>query len=339
MKKSLKKSLAVVLASLMVATIAPISASAETLEVSEDTGLTTENYSFKLATGTDYITNELKDVPKNKTIVIDEGTANVSFSMDVVEFSWGNNATTPSYYCIGNDITWTCTSEDTSVTGTVTGFGAGKVSDAAYGYSYSSAISTGFSIDTSSFEAGKDYVFTISYKYQLKSKSRYTSWSTRHQIIDTLPITISVAENEVAEPDTTTTVNGTNIRVGDSAGLRFCFKTTEDVSTVQDYGFVYSKDDVENFVIGADGVYQKSAERSLYDDDNKVTNFNLVFTEVPSTSYDMTIYARSYVITSDGEVHYSDVVSNSFNVVAQMVLNDPTIDEQTKTALNELLAK
>jgi hypothetical protein len=343
MKKTIKKSLAALMAVLMIATVAPISAYAETLSVSTDTGLTTDNYSFKLATsaGNDYVINELKYVPKDKTINITEGTKSVSFDMEVVDFSWGNNATTKSNYSICNDLVWTCTSSDTNVAGVVTGFGAGKTNDGAYGYSYSTDISTNFSIDTSSFEAGKDYTYTITYKYQLKKYGRSGmsyGWSTSHQLQNTFDVKISVAENAVV--DNTTVAYGSNIRVGDTAGLRFCFNTTADVkdsSAVTDFGFVYAASNVSNFEIGADGVYQVHATASRYNAETGITDFNLVFTEVPSTRYDMVIYARSYVITADGAVHYSDVVGKSFNDVAQQVLADGSIDEATKDAVNKLL--
>ena len=61
-----------------------------------------------------------------------------------------------------------------------------------------------------------------------------------------------------------------------------------------------------------------------------------MFTGVPKSAYDMDITARAYVKV-DGMYFYSDTLTRSFNQVANAVLADEEIDQNTKDKLNDLL--
>ena len=63
-----------------------------------------------------------------------------------------------------------------------------------------------------------------------------------------------------------------------------------------------------------------------------------MLTNVPKSAYDMDITARAYVKV-DGMYFYSEPLTRSFNQVANAVLADEEIDQNTKDKLNNLLKK
>lgn len=134
---------------------------------------------------------------------------------------------------------------------------------------------------------------------------------------------------------------GRSIRITD-AGLRFGFSWNElpeiEKSAADiEYGFVYSLNpDAELKSENADGktIYKMSAPNRIDHGDYKT--FNLVFTDIPKAAYDKTIYARAYVCI-DGMYFYSNIMGGSFNEVANLVLADDEIDQNTKNVINNLL--
>lgn len=63
-------------------------------------------------------------------------------------------------------------------------------------------------------------------------------------------------------------------------------------------------------------------------------------TKVPYTSkaFNQTISAKAY-IKIGGEYFYSDTVTHSYMTIADAVLNDETVDDGTKTAVQNILDK
>lgn len=133
---------------------------------------------------------------------------------------------------------------------------------------------------------------------------------------------------------------GGSIRVTD-AGLRFGFSYDETQNAnVEEYGFVYSNTDSKNFTIedvDNKNIFKLKADNRITHEDN-ITTFNLVLTGVPKSAFDMNISARAYVKIND-IYYYSDVLERSFSVVASAVLNDDTIDSDTKNAVQNILDK
>ncbi len=350
MKKSFKKAIAVLLTMLMVFAISPFSALADTLEFSDSTSINTEDYSFILSLGNDFIANVLEGVSKDKTITVTKGeTATVVFnageytSSNYPDVDFSAQATgsyhygDSNVYCIATDQAFTLTGGD--VTATVSGFGAGSTGNGVYGGSYTSAVSTTFEIDTTDIEAGS-HDLSLSFKYQMKKGRNIFgsvgSWSTSHEYVGTID-GIKLVVEEAAEPDTTTTALGSSIRVNEKPGLRFGFSTTAAEEEVEEYGFVYAYADKQDLTVegvGTDGVKQLVATNKINHGD--YTTFNLVFVEVPSESFDTQVSARAYV-KIDGVYHYSEVKTYSFRQVAEQIIADPSIDSTTKDAVQDLL--
>ena len=132
---------------------------------------------------------------------------------------------------------------------------------------------------------------------------------------------------------------GGSIRVTD-AGLRFGYSFYDtQKKDVEEYGFVYAageqdRNDLTVEQIDDESVLQFTAYNRLTHED-ETTTFNLVFTDIPQASYDMEVTARAYV-KIDGKYFYSDVTTRSFNQVANAVLADDEIDQNTKNALKAL---
>ncbi len=132
---------------------------------------------------------------------------------------------------------------------------------------------------------------------------------------------------------------GGSIRVTD-AGLRFGYSFYDtQKKEVEEYGFVYAageqdRNDLTVEQIDGESVLQLVAYNRLTHED-ETTTFNLVFTDIPQASYDTEVTARAYV-KIDGRYFYSDVTTRSFNQVANAVLADDEIDENTKDALRKL---
>ena len=148
------------------------------------------------------------------------------------------------------------------------------------------------------------------------------------------------------------TSKGGQIRTRDN-GLRFGFEFDDNrigfdfrkyVDTV-DYGFVYTFNSLEdknnfqkNYSLRANksSVFVKSADKRNVD--GSVSTYNAVFTGIPASHYDNKISARAYV-NIDGMYFYSEVKSRSFNDVANAVIADSDIDQNTKDEVKTLLEK
>lgn len=145
---------------------------------------------------------------------------------------------------------------------------------------------------------------------------------------------------------------GAQIRTRDN-GLRFGFtfdensidfdfkKYTESI----EYGFVYTFDSYENkndfqknysLRANKNSVFVKSADKRNVD--VTVSTYNAVFTGIPSNHYTDEISARAYVCI-DGMYFYSPVTTRSFSQVANAVIADDEIDQNTKNEVEQLIGK
>lgn len=132
------------------------------------------------------------------------------------------------------------------------------------------------------------------------------------------------------------TANGGSIRVTD-AGLRFGYQYNGEVNeNIEEYGFVYNSGATDDLTV--DNALKLVANNRI--DHGNHTTYNLVFTSVPYTekAFNQMISAKAY-IKIGGEYFYSDTVQHSYNTVANAVLNDETIDSNTKDAVQNILDK
>ena len=127
-----------------------------------------------------------------------------------------------------------------------------------------------------------------------------------------------------------------------AAGLRFGFTWNnldeiESLATDIEYGFVYSQKGAEDLrVENVDGVNVRQTEAVNRIDNGKSTSFNLVIANIPNAYLDREITARAYVCI-DGMYFYSNIQRGSFSEVANLVLADDEIDQNTKNAVKNLL--
>lgn len=129
-----------------------------------------------------------------------------------------------------------------------------------------------------------------------------------------------------------------------AAGLRFGFDWTEipeieELATDIEYGFIYSQNGAENLSIDT----VDNSNIRITKAQNRVTNgnttsFNLVFADIPKSYLEKTLSARAYVCI-DGMYFYSNVSTGSFNGIANLVLNDDEVDNNSKNAIKNLLDK
>lgn len=134
----------------------------------------------------------------------------------------------------------------------------------------------------------------------------------------------------------TVTKNGGSIRVTD-AGLRFGYKYEGEYNpNIEEYGFVYNSGVTNDLTV--DNALKLIANNRI--DHGNNTTYNLVFTNVPYTdkAFNQMISAKAY-IKIGGEYFYSDVVQHSYNTVADAVLKDDKIDNNTKDAVQNILDK
>lgn len=350
MKKSFK-SLALVLAVVLLVSVIPFSAFAADLTKTENKASNAEYYSITLqnaGTPSEYISFQYTGVDKNTqtltvmenepiTITMDDGTGYTGQNGNQNGFALGWYYTNDSNNrCISTeDFDWSMT--DGTHNFTVSGFG---VSEANWCKPVvGNSCKTTFTLDQG-LPAG-DYEFTVSYKFQMK---KYTSgwfgggsWGTEQEIVTSDVIKIHVESSTPAEyiPNT----EGGTIRVGSVPGLRFGFTSNADASVVTEYGFLYTYAATDSLVDGAEGVYKKVASNHITheeDTDAEYTSFNLVFTNIPSSGFNTDITACAYVVI-DGETYYSEPVTRNFRGVANAILADPEVDEATKDAVNDLL--
>ena len=129
-----------------------------------------------------------------------------------------------------------------------------------------------------------------------------------------------------------------------AAGLRFGFTWNnldeiENLATEIEYGFIYSQKGAEDLSMDTvDGSTIKKVIANNRVDHGDNTSFNLVISNIPAAYYGREITARAYVCI-DGMYFYSNTQKGSFGEVADLVLADNEIDEPSKNALKNLLAK
>lgn len=127
-----------------------------------------------------------------------------------------------------------------------------------------------------------------------------------------------------------------------AAGLRFGFTWNnldeiENLATDIEYGFVYSQKGADDLSVETvDGVNVKQIEAVNRVDNGESTSFNLVIANIPNAYIDREITARAYVCI-DGMYFYSNIQRGSFSEVANLVLADDEIDQNTKNAVKNLL--
>ncbi len=128
---------------------------------------------------------------------------------------------------------------------------------------------------------------------------------------------------------------GASIRVF-NPGLRFGFSFDKSQSAdVEEYGFVYMYSESDNFIVDTNAVKKLTASNIL--DDGDCVTFNIVFTNIPKSAYDQIVSVRAYV-KIDGDYYYSDALQRSFSSVANAVLADSEISQDTKDKINDLLS-
>lgn len=129
---------------------------------------------------------------------------------------------------------------------------------------------------------------------------------------------------------------GGSIRVTD-AGMRFGFQYNgEKNENIEEYGFVYNSGETNDLTV--DNSLKLVANNRI--DHGEYTTYNLVFTNVPYTdkTFSQMISAKAY-IKIGGEYFYSDTVQHSYNSIANAVLEDTSIDENTKKSVQNILNK
>lgn len=154
------------------------------------------------------------------------------------------------------------------------------------------------------------------------------------------------------ESDKLAKSNGGQIRTRDN-GLRFGFEFDETNIAFDfkkyagsiDYGFVYTFDSYnnkndfqKNYSLRANrnNVFVKSADKRNVE--GAVSTYNVVFTGITKDYYSNDISARAYVCI-DGMYFYSPVTTRSFAQVANAVIADGEIDQNTKNEVEQLLKK
>lgn len=157
---------------------------------------------------------------------------------------------------------------------------------------------------------------------------------------------IHINSDEIAES------KGGQIRIRDN-GLRFGFKFDDNrigfdfrkYADTVNYGFVYTFESLKNkdpldindqLKEFNDEVLVTSADKRNVE--GSVSTYNAVFTGITKDYFDNDISARAYV-NIDGMYFYSSVTTRSFNDVANAVIADSEIDQNTKNEVKALLEK
>ena len=182
----------------------------------------------------------------------------------------------------------------------------------------------------------------LEYKYTIISPE-YEPWMNnipeKYQSSITHIISDDIAQNK-----------GAQIRTKDN-GLRFGFAFDENSIGFDfkkyaeniEYGFVYTykslnglNDFQKNDSLRANDstVYTKSANKRNVE--GTVSTYNAVFTGITKDHYNNEITARAYVCI-DGMYFYSPVTTRSFAQVANAVVADEEIDQNTKNEVKQLL--
>lgn len=199
--------------------------------------------------------------------------------------------------------------------------------------------------DALTITPGENYSTSKKYFTDLKVKIVAPINSKAHDFADNYNLTFipSDSRDESIDNPANVTDLGRSICCS-AAGVRFGF-TWDNIDEIEslasdiEYGFIYSQKGAENLSI--DTVDNKNIKKAVAN--NRVnhgdtTSFNLVISNIPTSYYDREITARAYVCI-DGMYFYSNIRSGSFSEVANLVLADEEIDENTKNAVKNLLSK
>ena len=342
MKKTIFKTLASVMAGIMILASVQINAfAATTLTFSENTGINTPYYSNIVYNGDDYVASVFQGVNADKTIAVTKGNkATLVFgAADFSSATYGNEDIssykngvyhygTSNGYCIATDTVFSLSGD--GVTAEVSGFGASRnVNGTVGGYLDTKSVLTTFTIDASNLKAG-EYKLSLTFKYQMKKKGAFGSWSTAKEYSGTVDgFVLKVSD---------VSANGGSIRVT-NPGLRFGFQTKADPDTIEEYGFIYKYvgylSDVTDISMGDAGVKQSVATNHLTNADG-VTTFNLVFINIPESSYSTYVSAKGYV-KIDGNYYFTKQLNYSFKRIARNVVDDSSIDDDTKQAVQKMI--
>lgn len=129
---------------------------------------------------------------------------------------------------------------------------------------------------------------------------------------------------------------GTTIRINERPGLKFGF-SIEYNENIDKMGFVYSYSPINESELNLENPSVKIKEAANYTFENNKITFNLVFTDIPFEGIQSDVYVKAYII-SEGKIYYSSMICNDYLNVASRILNDETIDEQTKQRLYEIFS-
>ena len=234
MKKTIFKTLASVMAGIMILASVQINAfAATTLTFSENTGINTPYYSNIVYNGDDYVASVFQGVNADKTIAVTKGNkATLVFgAADFSSATYGNEDIssykngvyhygTGNGYCIATDTVFSLSGD--GVTAEVSGFGASRNANGTVGgYLDTKSVLTTFTIDASNLKAG-EYKLSLTFKYQMKKKGTFGTWSTAKEYSGTVDgFVLKVCD---------VSANGGSIRVT-NPGLRFGFQTKADPDT------------------------------------------------------------------------------------------------------------
>lgn len=337
MKKTVKF-MATLMAVVMLTSLVPLTAlAADPLNKSVNTVTDAQYYNVNLNNGShgDYISFEYTGVSKDGTMLVEANTpititmsdgngysSSAQTSNYPLGWHYGTNSTD---YCLSTDHSFSMSNGEYSFD--VSGFGASVDANNTYAQSGQS-MKTTFTLNSGLPEG--TYQFTVSYKPQMKKYSWF-SWNATYETDTTDTITI-ISKSY-------TDAMGGSIRVGSNSGLRFGFETKEDADTIDEYGFLYLYGETDTLTPETEGVKKLKAENFITHEEgteDEYTTFNLVFTNVPKSGFDINITACSYVVI-DGVTHYSQPVTRNFRGVAEEVLADENVDDATKEAVREML--
>ncbi len=235
-----------------------------------------------------------------------------------------------SDYFLSCDTAWTMTGVDNDYSFTISsgiGQGLGEDSKVCAGNS-SNSIKSVFSLE-GGLPAGT-YTFDVTYTIQM-NRTIGSSTTTAYEITSTDTVTI-IATNADAL--------GASIRISDPPGFRFGFSTDVDSDTIDEYGFYYVYDEVDTLTADTEGVKQKAATNYVTHNkgtDDEYTTFNLVFTNIPSDNFETKITACAYFVV-DGVTYYSEPITRDFRGVANEIIYDEYVDDDTKSAVEALLS-
>lgn len=206
--------------------------------------------------------------------------------------------------------------------------------------------------------AKDDFTLFLSEKFQVSPlgvNGKYTvvapkgsyaeSWATDKNAYYNFPDGLNFVPSDYRDESTEEPANVTDLGrsiCSSVAGLRFGFTWNnldeiENLATHIEYGFIYSQKGVEDLSVETvDGVNVRQTEAVNRVDNGENTSFNLVISNIPNAYIDREITARAYVCI-DGMYFYSNIQRGSFSEVANLVLADDEIDQNTKNAVKNLL--